>query len=96
VSSALSAARAIVDHMNNWIYGTEPGHFVSMAVVSDGSYGITKGVVYSFPVTCRNGDYQIVQNLEIDDFSRGKMKISLDELISERDIALNILKNEKK
>lgn len=87
LSSAASAAKAIVDHMRDWIYGTPEGEYVSMAVHSDGSYGIEKGLIYSFPVTCKDGKYSIVQNLTIDNFSREKMTISEAELKEERDQA---------
>jgi len=92
IGSALSASKAIIDHVKNWMCGTAPGEHVSMGVVSDGSYGIEKGLVYSFPVSCQNGAYEIVQNLILDNFEKEKMKITMDELISERDIALNLLK----
>ena len=69
LSSAASAADAVVDHMRDWVLGTVEGDWVSMAVPSDGSYGIPEGVVYSYPVTCRSGAYDIVQGLELDDFS---------------------------
>jgi len=92
LSSALSASRAIVDHIRDWIYGTPPGEWVSMAVVSDGSYGIPEGLVYSFPVHCQNGDYQIVQGLSISEFAKSKMDLTTEELVSERDIALQLVK----
>lgn len=90
-SSAFSAARAIVDHMRDWIFGTPVGEWVSMAVVSDGSYGIPKGLVFSFPVTCQNGSYKIVQGLKIDEFSRQKLETTTRELIEERNIAFEEL-----
>jgi len=65
--------------------GTPPGDWVSMGVSSDGSYGIPEGVIYSYPVTCKNGDYSIVQGLEINDFSREKMQATQRELLEERD-----------
>jgi len=92
-SSALSAAKAIVDHIRDWVFGTKEGEWVSMAVVSDGSYEINQGLVYSFPVECRNGEYFIVHGLEISDYGRSKMEITMQELISERDIAQELLKN---
>lgn len=82
-SSAASAANGVIDHMRDWILGTPEGDWVSMAVPSDGSYGVAEGLVYSFPVVCRNGEYEIVQGLEISDFVREKMKASEDELKSE-------------
>jgi len=91
LSSAASAAKAIVDHMHDWVVGTRDDEFVSMAVISDGSYGIQKDLVYSFPVTIKGGKYHIVQGLEVDDFSRQKMKETEEELASERDTALTFL-----
>ncbi len=82
-SSAASAANGIVDHIRSWALGTEEGDWVSMAVPSDGSYGIQEGLIYSYPVTCKNGDYSIVQGLEINDFYRGKMTESENELKEE-------------
>ena len=84
-SSAASAASSAIDHIRDWVHGTAPGDWVSMAVPSDGSYGIPEGVIYSYPVTCRNGEYQIVQGLDINEFSRGKMLATHRELCEERD-----------
>jgi malate dehydrogenase len=86
-SSALSAARAIVDHVRDWFLGTAAGEWVSMAVVSDGSYNVPKGLVYSYPVSCHNGEWKIVQGLTIDNFSRQKMDFTAQELVEERKIA---------
>ncbi len=83
-SSAASAAAAAIDHMRSWALGTVEGDWVSMAVPSDGSYGIEPGVIYSFPCVCSNGNYQIVQGLEIDAFSRGCIDASEAELREER------------
>lgn len=83
-SSAASAASAAIDHVRNWAMGTPADDWVSMAVPADGSYGIDPGVIYSFPCTCENGDYRIVQGLEIDDFSRGRMDATNAELREER------------
>ena len=83
-SSAASAASAAIDHMRDWALGTAPGDWVSMAVPSDGSYGIAAGLIYSFPCICKDGDYQIVQGLEIDAFSREKMDATAQELEDER------------
>jgi malate dehydrogenase len=83
-SSAASAASAAIDHMRDWALGTAEGDWVSMAVPSDGSYGIPEGVVYSYPVTCNGGRYEIVQGLEADDFSRERMTITERELREER------------
>ena len=84
-SSAASAAAAALDHVHDWMLGTPAGDWVSMAVPSDGSYGIPEGVIYSYPVTCKNGEYSIVQGLEISDFSREKMQATHRELMEERD-----------
>ena len=81
-SSAASAASAAIDHMRDWALGVDG--IVSMAIPSDGSYGIAEGIIYSYPVRCQNGDYEIVQGLEIDEFSRGKMQATEDELRQER------------
>jgi malate dehydrogenase len=84
-SSAASAASAAMDHMRLWFLGTTEGDWTSMAVPSDGSYGVRDGITYSYPVTCRNGDYQIVQGLAIDEFSRKRMELTEAELREERD-----------
>jgi malate dehydrogenase len=83
-SSAASAASAAIDHMHDWVAGTNGG-WVSMGIPSDGSYGVPEGLVSGFPCTCENGEYKIVQGLEIDDFSRSKIDASVAELQSERD-----------
>jgi malate dehydrogenase len=98
LSSAASAANAAIDHVRDWIIGTPKGTFVSMAVPSDGSYGIPTGIIYSFPVTCRDGRYTIVswttsilllnafqvKGLAIDEFSRKKMDATAKELVEEK------------
>jgi malate dehydrogenase len=84
-SSAASAANAAVDHVRAWALGTPEGDWVSMAIVSDGSYGVPEGIISSFPCVCTGGQYAIVQGLDIDDYSRGKIDASADELVSERD-----------
>jgi malate dehydrogenase len=71
--------------MNSWALGTPEGDWVSMAIPSDGSYGAPEGIITSFPCTCSNGEYSIVQGLEIDEFSQGKIDASNDELVAERD-----------
>ncbi|MEC9406618.1 MAG: malate dehydrogenase [Pseudomonadota bacterium] len=81
-SSAASAASAAIDHMRDWALGSDG--WVSMGIPSDGSYGVEPGIVYSYPVVCKNGDYEIVQDLEINAFSRERMKTTEDELRSER------------
>ncbi|MET0279687.1 MAG: malate dehydrogenase [Steroidobacteraceae bacterium] len=90
-SSAASAAAAAIDHVHTWVKGTAEGDWVSMAVPSDGSYGIKEGVIYSYPVTVKNGDYSIVQGLAIDDFSRKRMDLSEAELREERDGVKDLL-----
>ena len=83
-SSAASAASAAIDHMRSWALGTPEGDWVSMAVPSDGSYGIAPGVMYGYPVVCKGGTYEIVQGLEISDFSRARMDATEAELREER------------
>ncbi len=83
-SSAASAAAAAIDHMGSWALGTADGDWVSMAVPADGSYGIEPGIIYSYPCVCSNGEYQIVQGLDVDDFSRARMDASEAELREER------------
>jgi malate dehydrogenase len=84
-SSAASAANAAVDHVRSWVEGTADGDWVSMAIPSDGSYGVSEGLISSFPVTCSGGQYTIVDGLDIDDYSRGKIDASVAELTEERD-----------
>tara|TARA_B110000438_G_scaffold292776_1_gene331624 strand:- start:55 stop:1035 length:981 start_codon:yes stop_codon:yes gene_type:complete len=90
LSSAASAANAAVEHMRDWVAGTN-GEVVSMGIYSDGSYGITERLIYSFPCVCENGDWKIVQDLEISDFSREKMSSTERELIEERDAVQDLL-----
>ncbi|GAV61658.1 Ldh_1_N domain-containing protein/Ldh_1_C domain-containing protein [Cephalotus follicularis] len=90
-SSALSAASAACDHMRDWVLGTPKGTWVSMGVYSDGSYGIQPGLIYSFPVTCANGKWSIVQGLKIDKFSRVKMDATATELVEEKSLAYSCL-----
>ena len=90
LSSAASAANAAIEHMRDWALGTD-GEVVSMAVYSDGSYGIAEGLIYSFPCTCAGGDWKIVQGLAINDFSREKMNDTEAELIEERDAVKDLL-----
>ena len=85
LSSAASAANAAIDHMRNWALGTPAGDWVSMAIPSDGSYGVPEGLISSFPVTCSGGKYEIVQGLDIDEFSRARIDASTAELAEERD-----------
>ena len=90
-SSAASAAAAAIDHVHTWVTGTAEGDWVSMAVPSDGSYGIAPGVIYSYPVTTAGGEYRIVQGLDIDAFSRARMDASHAELLEERDGVKDLL-----
>jgi len=90
-SSAASAAAAAIDHIRNWSRGSRADDWVSMAVPSDGSYGIEPGVIYSYPCTCKDGDYQIVQGLDVDDFSRERMDASYRELCEERSAVEDLL-----
>lgn len=88
-SAVLSGARAIVDHLRDWYFGTEEGSWVSMGVISDGSYGVPEGLVFSFPATCKDFEYKIVEGLTLSEFSKERLQISTDELIDERDQAIN-------
>tara|TARA_B100000767_G_scaffold260189_1_gene270601 strand:- start:645 stop:1334 length:690 start_codon:yes stop_codon:yes gene_type:complete len=88
-SSAASAANAAVDHMRDWALGSDA--ILSMGVYSDGSYGVAKGLIYSFPVRCKGGDWEIVQGIEISDFSQGKMDATEQELTEERDAVAHLL-----
>ncbi|MCU7843014.1 MAG: malate dehydrogenase [Candidatus Thiodiazotropha sp. (ex Monitilora ramsayi)] len=91
LSSAASAADAVVDHVHDWALGTPEDDWVSMSVHSDGSYGIDEGVVFSYPVTCKAGKYEIVQGLDLDEFSVSRLKASEDELLGERAIIQELL-----
>ena len=84
-SSAASAASAAIDHMHDWVQGTPTGDWVSVGLPSDGSYGVPEGLISSFPCTVEDGQWKIVQGLEIDDFSRGRIDASVAELVEERD-----------
>jgi malate dehydrogenase len=90
-SSAASAASAAIDHMRSWALGTPDGDWVSMAIPSDGSYGIPEGIIYSYPVTCRDGRYEIVQNLPVSAFSRARMDATAKELLEEREAVQHLL-----
>lgn len=90
-SSAASAASAAIDHMRDWALGTRDGDWVSMAIPSDGSYGISEGIMYSFPCTCRDGRYAIVPDLEINDFSRERMAATEKELVEEREAVSHLM-----
>lgn len=91
LSSAASAASSAIDHIRDWALGSPSDDWVSMAVPSDGSYGVPEGIVYSFPVRCRDGRWEIVQDLEISDFSRERMKATEAELLEERDGVKDLL-----
>ena len=86
LSSAASAANAAIDHMRDWVCGSESGDYVSMAVYSEGAYGIAEGLYYSFPCVCQNGNYTVVEGLECSEFSREKMQATEQELIGERKV----------
>ena len=88
-SSAASAASAAIDHVRDWVKGSDG--IVSMGIPSDGSYGVEEGIMFSYPVICKNGEYEIVQDLEIDEFSRGRMKTTEEELRSEREAVAALL-----
>jgi malate dehydrogenase len=90
-SSAASAANAAIFHMRDWALGTPEGDWTSMGVYSDGSYGIQEGLIYSFPCVCKNGDWEIVQGVELNDFSIEKMKATEQELAEERDAVAHLL-----
>ena len=90
-SSAASAANAAIAHMRSWAMDSDDGDWVSMGVYSDGSYGITEGLIYSFPCVCKDGDWSIVQGLDINDFSREKLSATEQELIEERDAVQHLL-----
>jgi malate dehydrogenase len=90
LSSAASAANAAIDHVRDWVLGTG-GKWTTMGIPSDGSYGIPQDVMYGYPVTCKDGEYTIVQGLEIDAFSRERMDLTLKELLEERDGVAHLL-----
>jgi malate dehydrogenase len=90
-SSAASAASAAIDHVRDWVRGSPEGDYLSMGIPSDGSYGIPEGVIYSYPVVCRNGAFEIVKGLAIDDFSRKRMDATHKELLEERDGVKDLL-----
>ncbi|GAM18357.1 hypothetical protein SAMD00019534_015320, partial [Acytostelium subglobosum LB1] len=91
LSSAASAAKAITDHMRDWALGTPEGEYVSMGVYSDGSYNVPAGVIFSFPVTIKNGVYSIVPGLPIDQITRDRIDLTAKELVEEKDMAVKIL-----
>ncbi|MFF0527394.1 malate dehydrogenase [Nocardia amikacinitolerans] len=89
-SSAASAASAAIDHIHDWVLGTPAGDWTSMAVPSDGSYGVPEGLISSFPVTCADGGYTIVPDLSLDDFSRSRLTATVTELEQERDAVVDL------
>jgi malate dehydrogenase len=84
-SSAASAANAAIDHVHDWVLGTEGDEWVSMAVLSPGAYGVEEGIISSFPVRCANGEWEIVEGLEVPEFSRARIDVTVNELKEERD-----------
>jgi malate dehydrogenase len=90
-SSAASAGFAGLQHMRDWALGSAEGDWVSMGIPSDGSYGISEGLIYGFPVTCKDGNYEIVQGLDLDEFSRSKLAATEQELKEERDAVKALL-----
>jgi malate dehydrogenase len=84
-SSAASAANAAIDHVRDWVLGTRDGDWVSMGIPSDGSYGVDEGLLAGFPVTCSGGSYEVVQGLELNDFSRSRLEVTVNELKEERE-----------
>ncbi|PWR21892.1 malate dehydrogenase [Zavarzinia compransoris] len=91
LSSAASAANAAIDHVRDWVLGTNGG-WVSMGVPSDGSYGVPEGIIFGVPATCENGEYTVVKGIELDEFSKERFKITLDELLSEAEGVADLLK----
>jgi len=91
LSSAASAANAAMDHMRNWVYGTPDGDWVSMGIPADGSYGIAEGILFGYPCVCRNGQFEIVKDIDLSDFSRARMQATLKELHEERDGVKHLL-----
>jgi malate dehydrogenase len=89
-SSAASAASAAIDHMRNWALGTHEGDWVSMAIPSDGSYGVKEGIIFGYPCVCKDGKYEIVQGLSVDEFSTERMKVTETELREERDAVAHL------
>ena len=91
LSSAASAANAAINHVHDWVFGTKKNDWTSMGIPSDGSYGIPEGVIYSYPVVCKNGSYEIFQGLEINEFSKKRMKTTHEELVEERALITHLL-----
>ncbi|PNH00012.1 Malate dehydrogenase, cytoplasmic [Tetrabaena socialis] len=95
LSSALSAANAVCNHVRDWVLGTPYGSWVSMGVVSVGAYGVQPGLVYSYPVTCSGGKWSVVKGLPIDEASRERLRVTEAELVEERDLAMTCLAERK-
>ena len=91
LSSAASAASAAIDHMRNWELGSPNNDWVSMAIPSDGSYGISAGIIFSYPIICNNVDYSVVQGLDLDEYSLDSIKRSEKELLEEREAIKHLL-----
>jgi len=91
LSSAASAANAAIDHIRDWTLGSRPDDWVTMGIPSDGSYGIPEGVIFGYPVTCKDGSYEIVKGIDVSDFSRGRINATLKELHEERDGVKHLL-----
>tara|TARA_Y100001936_G_scaffold253640_1_gene319690 strand:- start:26364 stop:27350 length:987 start_codon:yes stop_codon:yes gene_type:complete len=91
VSSAASAANATINHVHDWVFGTKKNDWTSMAIPSNGSYGIPEGVIYSYPVICKNGSYEIFQGLKVSEFSKNKMQVTYKELLEEKKLITNLL-----
>lgn len=91
LSSAASAANAAIDHVRDWVMGSRDGDWVTMGIPADGSYGIAEGVIYGYPVTCKNGKYDIVKGIALSDFSRSRMDATLKELHEERDAVKHLV-----
>jgi len=91
LSSAASAANAAINHVHDWVFGTKKNDWTSMGIPSDGTYGIPEGVIYSYPVVCENGSYKIFEGLEINEFSKRRMKITYEELVEERALISHLL-----
>jgi malate dehydrogenase len=90
-SSAASAANAAIDHMRTWLFGTPPDDWVSMAIPCKGEYGMSEGVVFSFPVTVRDGKWEVVRGLKLDEFSQSRLRLTERELLTEREMIAHLL-----
>jgi malate dehydrogenase len=90
-SSAASAGNAAIEHIHEWMLGSPEGDWASMAVPSDGSYGVSEGLIFSFPCTTKGGEYEIVQGIELSEFAKSKIKETEDELLNEREVVKDLL-----